>query len=346
MKKKLLSLIVLLSLTTFTGCASNGTALNSQSSNKEETATEDVFAMDTYMTVTAYGKNCQKAVDAAIDEIHRIDDMLSIANDSSEIAKLNASGSAFLSEETAELMARSLEIGESTEGDFNIAVYPVENLWGFYSGEYQVPSDEDLSEAMSLINLSDISFNEETREITLEKPGMAVDLGGIAKGYTSKVIMDIFDSYGCSGIVSLGGNIQATGTKPDGSSWKIAVRNPLDENSILGYVDTEGTAVVTSGGYERYFESDGKKYHHIIDPATGYPAENGIISSSIVTKDGTLADALSTAVFIMGLDDASEYWRNHSDEFDMIIYTEDDSLYVTSGIADEFVSDYDINIIE
>lgn len=149
-----------------------------------------------------------------------------------------------------------------------------------------------------------------------------------------------------SGLVNLGGNVQALGTKTDGSKWRVAVQNPQDTDQYIGVLSIQDKAVITSGGYERYFEQDGKTYHHIIDPKTGYPAENGLISVSIVTADGTLADGLSTSVFIMGKEVATEYWRAHSDEFDMILMTDDRKIYVTEGIANSFESELDTKIIE
>ena len=148
-----------------------------------------------------------------------------------------------------------------------------------------------------------------------------------------------------SGLVNLGGNAQVLGTKPDGSLWRVAVQSPDAEDEYLGVLETKDKAIITSGGYERYFEKDGVTYHHIIDPSTGYPAENGLISVTIVSADGTLADGLSTSLFVMGKDKAVDYWRTHSDEFDMILLTDDEQLYVSEGIKDSFTSDRDVNIV-
>jgi thiamine biosynthesis lipoprotein len=176
--------------------------------------------------------------------------------------------------------------------------------------------------------------------------GMEIDFGGIAKGYTSSEIMDIFKECGIeSGLVSLGGNVQTLGYKTDGSQWRVAVQNPDETEDYLGVLETHDKAVITSGGYERYFEEDGKTYHHIIDTETGFPAQNGLTSVTIVSSDGMLADGLSTSLFVMGLEKASEFWKEHSDEFDAILLTEDGELYVTEGISDEFTSDLTINLI-
>ena len=317
-----------------------------QTEEQIEEAARDIFAMDTYMSVTAYGEGADAAVDAAQAEIERLDALLSTGNEDSEIAKLNVSGTAELSEDAGYLVERALELNEETDGAFDIAIYPVMEVWGFPTQNYQVPSEELLQERLALADASQISYNKETREISFGKDGMEIDLGGIAKGYTSARIMDIFKSCGItSGLVNLGGNVQVLGTKTDGSKWRVAVQSPDDENDYLGVLSVFDKAVITSGGYERYFEQDGKTYHHIIDPKTGYPAENGLTSVTIVSADGTLADGLSTSLFIMGKEKAAEFWRAHSDEFDAILLSEDGILYVTEGIADDISTDLNMEII-
>ena len=176
---------------------------------------------------------------------------------------------------------------------------------------------------------------------------MKVDFGGIAKGYTSASVMEIFKECGvASGLVSLGGNVQALGSKVDGCSWKVAVQNPDSEENYLGVLSIKDKAVITSGGYERYFEKNGKVYHHIIDPSTGYPANSGLKSVTIVSNDGTLADGLSTSLFIMGLKKATDYWRENSDKFDAIFLTSDNKQYATEGIYDNYSSDYTVEKIK
>ena len=192
-----------------------------------------------------------------------------------------------------------------------------------------------------------VLYDENKQEVTLDKEGMKIDLGGIAKGYTSSKVMDIFKENGISSaVISLGGNVQALNGKPDGSDWRVAVENPADTENYLGVLSIKDKAVITSGGYERYFEQDGKTYHHIIDPSTGYPANNGLTSVTIVSDDGTLADGLSTSLFIMGPEKAQEYWKKHSDEFDTILVKDDGSILVSEGIADNFTSESDFMVIK
>ena len=237
-------------------------------------------------------------------------------------------------------MERSLEIYKSTKGVFNPAIYPVMQAWGFDTKKYKVPSKENLQATLKNTDASKIKYNKSSRVATFENIKMEIDFGGIAKGYTSAAVMKIFKDCGVtSGLVSLGGNVQALGSKVDGSSWKVAIQNPDSEENYLGVLNIKNKAVITSGGYERYFEKNGKVYHHIIDPATGYPANAGLKSVTIVSEDGTLADGLSTSLFIMGLEKGENYWRENSDKFDVIFLTDDNKQYVTEGIYKDYSSD-------
>ena len=210
-----------------------------------------------------------------------------------------------------------------------------------------MPDADTLKATLELADPSLIDYDKETSTVSFKKDGVQIDFGGIAKGYTSSRIMDIYREKGVtSGLVNLGGNAQVFGTKPDGSLWRVAVQSPDSEDEYLGVLETKDKAIITSGGYERYFEKDGVTYHHIIDPSTGYPAENGLISVTIVSADGTLADGLSTSLFVMGKDKAIDYWKAHSDEFDMILLTDDEKLYVSEGIKDSFISDREFEIVE
>ena len=328
------------------GTNSAENAASSSSSAADASSSRDIFAMDTYMTVTAYGPNAEMAVDQAQQEIERLDALLSTGEETSEVAQINANGGGTLSGDTTYLLERSLDLYDSTNGVFDIAIYPIMDAWGFTTGNYTVPSDETIENLLTLTDANNIIYDKDESSISFAKDGMKIDFGGIAKGYTSGRIADIYRECGVtSGLINLGGNVQVVGTKTDGSKWRVAVQSPETEDDYLGILSTADRAVITSGGYERYFEQDGVKYHHIIDPSTGHPANNGLVSVTIVSADGTLADGLSTSLFIMGKDKAAEYWRAHSDEFDTILEDEDGVLYVTEGIADDFTSDHETNII-
>ena len=299
----------------------------------------DLFAMDTFMTMTAYGPHAKEALDAAEEEIKTLDQLLSTGDPQSEISRLNEAGEGRLSDVSAYLLQRSREVNAITDGSFNPLIYPLMKVWGFTDQDYTVPEKSEITERLPLLDMTNIRFDEKTKEIVFTEPGMMIDLGGIAKGYTSSRIMEIFADNGVkSGLVSLGGNVQVLGTKPDGSKYKVAIRDPDDDQSFLGIVEVSDKAVVTSGGYERFFEEDGVTYHHILDPATGYPADQGLVSVTIVSSDGTLADGLSTALFVLGIDKGSEVWRSHPDLFDVVFFTKDHELYVSEGLRDHFSS--------
>lgn len=316
-------------------------------------ASQDIFAMDTYMTVTAYGDKCTEAVQAAVDEINRLDDLWSVGNSESEISILNENGSVILSDETYTVVKEALELYDSTGGLFDITVYPLMVEWGFTTEDYKVPTDDKIKELLKLTGIDKITLDDETHQITLQT-GTQIDLGGIAKGYTSAKIMDIFSEYGIvSGLVSLGGNVQLYGTKVDGSDWRVGVENPdntikaLSTSDYIGVVQISDKALITSGGYQRYFvDENGEKHHHIIDPRTGSPSNSGLISVTIVSDDGLLADGLSTSLFIMGKDDAISYWHEHSDQFDFILVDSEGKIYVSKGIESNFSSELDYEIVE
>ena len=315
------------------------------SKNENKIATKSLYAMDTYMEITAYGRKSEEAVEAAAKEIERLDELLSTGSESSEITMMNNNKTGNVSEDTAYLLKRSIELWKTTGGAFDITIYPVMRAWGFTCGEFRVPDNAELTGLLDNVDASKLEFNENTKTLTLPE-NVEIDFGGIAKGYTSERVAKIMKEYGIkSATLNLGGNVQTIGPKPDGSEWRIAVKNPDNTQSYLGVISVEDKAVITSGGYERYFEEDGIVYHHIIDPKTGKPAQNGLISVTIVCEDGTLADGLSTALYVLGKDEAIAYWKSHSEEFDAVFLDESGKLYVTQGLEKSFTSEFEYEII-
>ena len=317
-----------------------------QNSDKNKKVSKDIFAMDTYMTVTAYGKNAENGVNKAVDEINRLETVLSAEKQESDIYKLNETGSGTLSTDTKNIVSKALEINKTTNGAFDIGIYPLMVKWGFTTQKYNVPSKNEISKLLKDVDSSKIIFDEKSGNIKL-KENMKIDLGGIAKGYTSSRVMQIFKECGVtSGLVSLGGNVQALGTKTDGTAWQIAIENPDKSSDYIGVVSVKDKAVITSGGYERYFEKNGKTYHHILDPETGYPAESGLKSVTIVSDDGTLADALSTSLFVMGKEKALDYWREHKNEFDTVLVEDNGDITITGGLEKIFKSNFKFDTVK
>ncbi len=295
---------------------------------------EELFAMDTFMSLSAYGDHASEAVEAASAEIQRLDELLSVSGESGDVYQLNQRGQKQVTADTLAVISRALEVSKETDGLFDCTIAPVMKIWGFRDGNFHVPQAEELAKELAKVDASKVQIDGDT--ITLQD-GVTVDLGAIAKGYTSQRIMEIYEENGItSGIVSLGGNVQTLGTKPDGSLWRVALEDPRNPADYFGILNVKNKAVITSGGYQRNFTENGKVYHHIIDPRTGYPAESGFLSVTIVSEDGTLADALSTVLFIMGPEMAEDFWREHKELFDAVMVTEDNRVLVTEGLKDTF----------
>ena len=330
--------VVFLCLFLLSGCAAGG--------NAGASSTRYLTAMDTVMSLTAYGENRDGALERSVAEIQRLDNLLSIGNENSDISRLNREKNAALSPDTWSLLSQALDLAQDTQGVFDPTVYPLVKLWGFYDKDYHVPTRQELSEALALVDYREVSLSQESCGASLEN-GQQIDLGGIGKGFASQRVTELLRDAGVtSAMVSLGGNIQCLGAKPDGSPWNIGIRDPFGEE-LYATVRVTDKAVITSGGYERYFEDPETHniYRHILDPRTGFPAEKGLSSVSIVTSDGTLGDGLSTALYIMGLEDATAYWQTHREAFEAVFITDDGSLYATEGLRGSMTSQHEIHYL-
>ena len=314
---------------------------------KSEASESEIFALDTAITLKVYGSKRVVVLKKLEDKINELDDMLSTGKETSEVSRLNRSGEAVLSPTVANLVKRSLDIYKKTDGLFDITIYPLMELWGFPTKNYKVPSEKEIEEKLKLVGSDKIDFNEETRKISFKNKGMEIDFGGIGKGYiTDELVKILTDEKVESAIINLGGNVFGFRKKPDGSLWNIAIRDPNQPDKYMAAIRLEDSAVITSGGYERYFEENGVIYHHILDPRTGKPSDSGLKSVSIISKDGTLADALSTSLFIMGEEKAIGYWKENGNDFDILLMTKDNRLLVSEGIKDKIISDnYKIEVI-
>ena len=290
------------------------------------------FAMDTVMTLRLYQGGDGSLLDQAEARVRELEGLWSVTDGTSEISTLNHDGSAELSPETAELLGAALDMCRRTDGALDISTYPVLRAWGFTTGEYSVPGGEAIAALLPLVDYGRVALEAGAAALP---PGMEIDLGSVAKGYTGDALAALLKQGGAaSALLDLGGNIQAVGSKPDGSPWRVAIRDPAGDGNI-GVVEVVDQVVVTSGGYERYFEEDGVRYWHIIDPATGWPARSGLTSVTVVGESGLLCDGLSTALFVMGREGALEHWRQHRD-FEAVLVSEDGSVTITAGLEGRF----------
>ena len=323
------ALLLLLSLLFLCGCG-------------QKKAAETVFAMDTVMELTVWGSDAANHVKAAVERIRELEVALSVTRADSEVARLNAGETVALSADTESLLERSLALREETGGAFDPMIYPLVKLWGFTTGEYRVPAETEIAEMLAKVRTGTV----ELEDGMAAAHGAELDFGAVAKGYAGAVLAREMKAAGVeSALLQLGGNVQTVGLKPDSSRWRVGIRDPWGgEDSYLGVLEVGETAVVTSGGYQRYFEEAGTRYCHILDPATGYPASSGLASVTIVAEDGFLADGLSTALYVMGLDAAEEFWRSR-DDFEAVLVTDNGRIYVTGGLRDCFACE-EFQVIE
>lgn len=299
---------------------------------KEEPFIEEFLAMDTAMRLTVYGQGAGEAAGLARERVLELEALLSVTDENSDICAANRNGGGALHADTAALLERALALCGETGGALDVSVYPVVRAWGFTTGAYRVPEEAELAALLERVDYTRISL--EGTVLTLPE-GMELDLGAVAKGWTGDRLMELLRREGItSAIVELGGNVQALGSKPDGSPWRVAVQAP-DGSGYAGALEITDCAAVTSGGYQRYFEQDGETYCHIIDPADGRPARSGLASVTVVAEEGAAADALSTALFVLGRERGEALWRERGG-FECVFIGEDGSVAVTQGLEGRF----------
>ncbi len=261
---------------------------------------------------------------------------MTVNAESSELIELNKKAGKELckvSPDTFFVIKKGLQYSRLSKGKFDITVGPLVRLWGMGTDKAHVPTPTEIKKALSLIDYTQVKLDESQNAVFLRKADMALDLGGIAKGYAADESARVLMQSGVeSGLIDLGGNLYAIGTKPDGTPWKIGLQNPFDvRGSIFATVEVEDKTLVTSGPYERYFEENGKKYHHILDTNTGFPIENNLMSVTIISDSSIDADALSTVVFSMGLSDGIKF-VNGQKNIEAVFVTGDYRVYASSGI--------------
>ena len=272
---------------------------------------ETCWAMDTYMSFKLWGKDAREGMNAIQQLLSEMEATWSVADDTSLLSRLNR-GEAVASKDQQRFLDAVMKLSERTEGAFDPQLNSVIALWGFLSDNYRVPDQAEICTA-----LKDKQWN----------------LGAVVKGYAGQQAAALLEDLNVDrAVLNLGGNVQTYGEKADGSPWQIAIQNPQG-GDYVGIVSVFGTAsVITSGDYQRYFEEDGIRYHHILDPATGYPSDSDLCSVTVICRDGMTADALSTALYVLGLEAAAELWRQ-SDDFEAVFILSTGDIYATEGAA-------------
>ena len=293
------------------------------------------FAMDTYMAISAEGENAEAALEAVEARLRGLEALWSVTDEGSEIYALNHAGGEAVPvcADTEAILRFGAEMGARTGGCLDITLYPVSRLWGFTTGDYRVPAGDELAAALALVGYGQLALSPGTAQLPA---GMQADLGALGKGWAGDEAVAVLRECGVSSaLLDLGGNVQALGGKADGSAWRVGIVMPGDGTNFC-VLEVRDAAVVTSGNYERYFTAgDGTVYGHILDPQTGMPVDNGLVSVTVIGAEGKLCDALSTALFVMGKDAAIEHWRAYGD-FDMVLLTDENAVYITEGLRDAF----------
>lgn len=306
--------------------------------------------MGTVLTQKVYGKNAEEAAAAVLSKLKQLENEMSFFKESSAISKINLlSGkeSVHVSEDILEVLLLAKKYGKLSEGTFDITIAPVVKSWGIMTPQQKIPQLSKINNLLNLVNYNDIKVDQKNAQVKLKQTGQMIDLGGIAKGYAADKAVQIYKEKGIeSAMINLGGNVIGLGTKQGRSNWKVGIQNPCGSiNDYLGIVSIQDKTVVTSGAYQRFFVYDNSTYHHIIDPKTGYPAKTDLLSSTIISNTSTKADALSTAMFIMGLEKSIKMLSTLPTSA-AILVTKDKNIYVSKKLRDSFVpKDVNYNIL-
>jgi thiamine biosynthesis lipoprotein len=298
---------------------------------------ESRFMLNTIIEITLYEKEDDSRVifNDLFGKIQQYENKLSRHVPESEITAVNNSGGkpVKVSNDIIEVVRSSFLFSDMSEGLFDISIGPLVDLWNIQSGNPRLPSVNEIEQAVEKVDYNKILIDYDKNTMFLPEQGMALDLGGIAKGFiTDRLVEHLSQTKIRSAMLNLGGNLYLYGNKPDGSLWNIGIRNPYgSQGDYIGIIQVKNMSVVTSGIYERYFEIENKRYHHILNPKTGYPEDNNLASISVICPSSTMADGLSTTIFLLGLDKGMKLVES-LEKTEAIFITEDKKVYLSPGL--------------
>ena len=298
------------------------------------------YAMSTIVTQRAYGLQAEQAMRQVESTLREFEGRLSLFDQDSEIAAINAAAGDHpvrVSAATFGLLRQSLALSATSEGAFDITIAPLTQLWGITTDHPRVPTQQEIDGALALVGDAEVQLDQQASTVFLPRAGQAIDLGGIAKGNACVLAQRIYEDCGVkSAVLSIGGNVYVRGRNPDGEQFRVGFRTPKRaDESYIASVALENQVMAVSGGYERYFEEGGVRYHHILSSETGYPAQSDIVSVGVICEDGTRADFLSTTLFVWGTEKTREFMRSH-DDVAVILLTEGDELLVSRSLQESF----------
>ena len=307
---------------------------------KEPTSITETM-LHTVVQMQVYHEGVEDVMQEAIDYMAEMETLLSTNVEGSDVYRINRNAGiepVEVQPETMEIIKRSIQIAEESDGLFDISIGVLTDLWQIGSDDARVPEESEIIEAVNLIDYEKISIDEENMTVMLEEEGMSLELGGISKGYIGSGIVEIFEENNITtAIINLGGNVVVMGTSPSNEDgWNVGVQDPDEvRGEIVGTQRVINAAIVTSGIYERYLEVDGTKYHHIMDPRTGYPLDNEISGVTVFAPTSFDGDSYSTALFLMGIEEGIEF-INSKDGFEVAYVDKEGGVHLSAGIQDSF----------
>lgn len=306
-----------------------------------EPAEKTEFMLGTICTIKVYDGNKNEALDKAFQRVKQIENEMSINKEGTEFdAVANAAGKNYVkvSDDTFAVIKKGLYYAQQSKGAFDITIGPLVKLWGIGTDNAKVPTQSEIDAAKALVGYKDLMIDEANKKVMLKRPGMSIDAGGIGKGFAADEAAKVLKQYGVKhAIINLGGNVLVIGSKLDGQPWGIGIQNPFDtRGKEIGVLNATDKTIVTSGIYERYIEKNGKKYHHILNPFTGYPMENSLASVTVFTDVSFDADAMTKNIFYLGIEKGPEYVKNSLPGVEAIFITKNKEVYVTEGLKDNF----------
>ncbi|MGL5354753.1 MAG: FAD:protein FMN transferase [Clostridium sp.] len=327
-----ISILLIFSLIIFVGCSKNNKAT--------EPITRTEALMGTVVKVTIYDSDDISILDKCFNRVREIEELVSINKEGTLLDDVNASSGISpvkVDKDTFDMIKEGLEYSKATNGLFDITIGPLVKLWRIGFDDARVPSLEEIPPVLNYINYNDVVLNENDQSIFLKNPNMIIDLGAVAKGFTADAISKILTENNVNtAIIDLGGNVYTHGKKVNGEDFRVGIQNPLSSRGdIIGTINVNNKSIVTSGTYERFIEKDGVKYHHILNPKTGYPYSSNISGISIISDKSVDGDILSTSIFAMGVEDGLAYVETRPD-IQAIFVTEDKKIYLSSGMKDIF----------
>lgn len=298
-----------------------------------------MYAMDTEVSCKIFSRNRSKQSGSVLNEIKRLEKKLSRYVKKSEVWKINNNAGkkpVKVSRDTFELLAESKKYSDLSNGLFDISIAPLINLWN-YKNSVTVPEKDSIEITVSLVNYKDLILDERNQTVMLKKYGQAIDLGAIGKGFAADSCTALLESQGIgSAFICIGGSVSLIGRKPGGSLWNVGIRHPRKAGELIGVLQSESRHIVTSGDYERFFiDENGKRWHHILNPKTGYPMQSDIVSVTVAASSAVMADALSTIIFLSGINEVQKYIEQFAD-IQIIIVDEKLDIYISQGLKDYF----------